>query len=148
MRPKFKKIARMVLLSLLFVFLAVFCYLFLGKVPQQEKIDWGVNFSQKHAADIGLGWKETYLAILDDMGAKRVKVSVNWDIYEEERGNFDFSDLDWQGNEAAKRGTDVVLVIGMKTSRWPECHLPEWAKGLSKEEQQDEILKLIDNIVL
>jgi len=42
----------------------------------------------------------------------------------------------------------MIMVIGMKTGRWPECHIPEWAKGLSKEEQQERVLKLIREIVL
>ena len=36
----------------------------------------------------------------------------------------------------------------MKTGRWPECHLPEWAKPLSKEEQQEELLNYIKEVVL
>jgi hypothetical protein len=40
------------------------------------------------------------------------------------------------------------LVIGMKTPRWPECHLPEWVKPLNREEQEERILKMIEKIVL
>src|SRR4030042_930971 len=40
------------------------------------------------------------------------------------------------------------LGMGMKTPRWPECHLPQWAKGLPEQEQQEAILGLIKNIVL
>jgi len=38
--------------------------------------------------------------------------------------------------------------MGMKTIGWPECHLPEWAKELNKEEQQENILKYLEEIVL
>jgi hypothetical protein len=35
----------------------------------------------------------------------------------------------------------------MKTPRWPECHIPEWAKLQSKEEQQAAILDFLKEIV-
>jgi hypothetical protein len=40
-----------------------------------------------------------------------------------------------------------MLAIGMKTPRWPECHIPEWAKGLSKEKQQEVILKMLEAVI-
>ena len=36
----------------------------------------------------------------------------------------------------------------MRTPRWPECHIPEWAEGLSKKDQQASILKLVEKVVL
>jgi len=36
----------------------------------------------------------------------------------------------------------------MKSGRWPECHIPDWAKNLTKKEQQEEILEMLENIVL
>ena len=35
----------------------------------------------------------------------------------------------------------------MKTLGWPECHLPKWAKGLDREEQQEQVLQLLEQIV-
>jgi len=40
-----------------------------------------------------------------------------------------------------------MLSIGMKTPRWPECHLPQWAKNLAKSDQQDQILAMLSTIV-
>ena len=51
-------------------------------------------------------------------------------------------------DEAEKRDAKVFLVIGMKTTRWPECHLPEWAKNLDKAKQQEKILRMIEKIIL
>ena len=45
----------------IFIFIA-FAYFFVGQAPEPKEIIWGVNFSQKHARDMGLNWKETYLA--------------------------------------------------------------------------------------
>lgn len=143
-----KKMIKKFLLVILAAFLAVFCYFFVGGVKQVKDIKWGMNFSQKYAQKLGLDWKEVYSSLLDDMGAKKLKVAVHWDILSPGKDNFYFDDLDWQIKELEKRGGEMVLVIGMKTSRWPECHIPSWAKNLSKENQQAEILKMLKELVL
>jgi hypothetical protein len=148
MRKNFKKIFKRVLLIFLFLILVFLGYLFIGSAPQVEKITWGVNFSQKHAKNLGLDWKETFLALLDDLKARNFKIAAHWDLIEPEDNKFYFDDLDWQINEAEKRGAKVFLVIGMKTTRWPECHIPDWAVNLEKEKQQEKILRMLEQIVL
>jgi len=147
-KKKIKKFLKYLFLGLLIVLIIFFCYFFIGSAPKVEKITWGVNFSQKHARNLGLDWKEVFLALLDDLGARNLKIAANWDEIESKEGEFYFDDLDWQIKEAEKRDAKVFLVIGMKTTRWPECHLPDWAKNLSKEKQQEKILKMIEKIVL
>lgn len=126
----------------------IFYLFFLGNPPKAEKISWGVDFSQKHAASLGLDWRETYSALLTDLGAKKIKVAAHWDILEPKEGEYYFDDLDWQVNEAKKNNAEMILIIGMKTSRWPECHIPDWAKNISKEKQQAVILEMIEKVVL
>ena len=130
------------------IFLLVFSFLFLGPKPSLKEITWGVNFSQKHTQDFGLDWQETYLALIKELGAKNIKLATHWDLLEAKEGEYFFKDLDWQVNKAEEEGVELILVIGMKTPRWPECHLPFWAEGLRKEEQQEKILALIREIVL
>ncbi len=137
-----------ILLLTFIIFLILFMYFFVGFPEPTEDIVFGVNFSQKHARQMGLDWKETYLALLDDLQIKNLKLITHWDLIEKERGNFFFDDLDWQIEEAQRRDVKIILVIGMKTGRWPECHIPEWAKGLSKEQQQERILELVKKIVI
>ncbi len=134
--------------GLLFLFLLFFSLFFVGSVPQADKIAWGVNFSQKHSQSLGLDWKENYLALLDDLKVKNIKLAAHWDLIEPQENQFNFQDLDWQLEKAEEKGAKIILAIGMKTPRWPECHIPEWAKNKSKQEQQKEILKMLENIVL
>lgn len=122
-------------------------YFFIGSAPRAEKITWGVNFSQKHARDLGLDWRETYLALFNDLNVKNIKLITHWDLIEPEKDRYLFDDLDWQIKIAEEKGANILLVIGMKTGRWPECHIPDWAKNLSKEEQQGRILILIEKTV-
>lgn len=134
--------------AVLFVIAVIFGYFFVGKPPQAKNIIWGVNFSQKHASQLGLDWKETYLALMDDLGTKNIKLAAHWDILEPEENNFYWNDLDWQIKEARKRGVNIILIVGMKTSRWPECHIPGWAKNLPKKELQEKILNMVEKVVL
>ncbi len=143
-----RRILKYFLFGFIAFLLLIFCYLFIGTPPQAKEISWGVNFSQKHAQNLGLNWKETYSALLDDLKVKNIKLISHWDLIESEKDRYYFDDLDWQIKEAENRGVKILLVIGMKTGRWPECHIPEWAKNLNKEEQQKEILEMIEEVVL
>ena len=131
------------------IFILVFLsYFFIGQTKPAEKITWGVNFSQKHSQLLGLDWKENYLALLDDLKVKNIKLITHWDLIEPNKDDYFFDDLDWQIKTTEEKGANLLLVIGMKTGRWPECHIPEWAKNLKKEEQQKEILELLGSIIL
>jgi len=143
-----KKLFKKIFLAIFLLFLLFAGYLFIGKVPEAEEIKWGVNFSHKHARALGLDWKENYLALIDDLGVKDIKLAVYWDLIEKEKGVYDFQDLDWQIRIAEEKGVEILLVMGMKVPRWPECHIPGWAEQLTKEEQQEKVLKILENIVL
>ncbi len=133
---------------ILIFLLLVIIFFFVGKSSEAEKIVWGVNFSQKHARDLGLDWKETYSALIDELGVKYIKLAAQWDLIEPENEEYDFKDLDWEIKKAEEKGVELLLAIGMKTPRWPECHIPEWAENLTKKEQQKEILEMLEEIVL
>jgi len=142
------KIMIKILILIPILLMAFFLYFFVGKAPKQKNIIWGVNFSQMQAVNLKLSWKETYKALLDDLKVKNLKLLTNWDFIEGTKGNYYYDDIDWQIKEAELRGVSVIYVVGMKTGRWPECHIPKWARGLLQEEQQQEILKYIKEVVL
>lgn len=137
-----------IMLWFLIFLLLIFIFFFVGKPSEAEEISWGVNFSHKHAEFLGLDWQETYLALVDELGVKKIKLAVPWDWIESEKGEYDFENLDWEVKVAEEKGVELLLVIGMKTPRWPECHIPSWAHSLSKEEQQESILEMLEQIVL
>ena len=142
-----KKNLTIILFVSLFLILIFAGYLFIGKTEPAADIIWGVNFSQKQAELLGLDWRETYLSLMEDLGAKNIKLATYWDLIEAKEGEYDFEDLDWQVKQAEEKEVKLLLAIGMKTPRWPECHLPEWAKGLDKEAQQEKILNFLGEIV-
>lgn len=130
-----KKIATRAIKVIVLVFaflttsaLVVFAYFNLPVALPETKANLGVTFSSKYAQDIGLDWKEAYLATIEDLGVKRMRVPAYWDLVEKAEGVYDYTDLDWQVEEAQKRNVELVLAVGQKVPRWPECHIPEWAK--------------------
>lgn len=109
------------------VFVTLFIYANLSvKASNNDDVKMGVTFSALYAQQIGLDWKQAYIAMLDELKIKYVRLPVYWDGVEKTEGNFDFADLDWQLAEAQRRGVSIILVIGQKVPRWPECYVPKW----------------------
>jgi hypothetical protein len=138
---------KMILIFLIIILAIIVGYFFVGFPKSSDDIVWGVNFSQQRAEEFGLDWREVYTALLDDLKAKNIKIAVSWDYVEGNKDEYYFNDLDFQIQEAEKKGAKVILVLGRKTPGWPECHIPVWAKDLSKEEQQKRILALLEKMV-
>ncbi len=107
----------------------------------------GTSFSVKYARELGINWQDAYLALLDDIGIKYLRLMSYWDEYEKTNDQFNFADLDWQMNEAAKRGVKVSLAVGLRQPRWPECHFPDWARKMTPDQWQPELMQYIETVV-
>jgi len=127
------------------IFLAI---LFIPYFNQPKPITFGVTFSKPYAEELGLDWQKTYLAILDDLKVKNIRLVAYWHEVEPEKDKFDFSNLDWQIERAEERGVKVILTIGEKVPRWPECHYPLWLEKNKKDVVQGETFKMIREVVL
>lgn len=112
----------------LVVMLALFIYFNLPGPEPSPEVALGVTFSPRYATDLGVDWRRAYVATLDELGVRKLRLPVYWDLSEREPGTYDFSDTDWMLDEAGKRGAEVILVVGQREPRWPECHIPEWVK--------------------
>jgi len=108
---------------------------------------YGVTFSWPHAEGLGLDWQEAYDATLTDLGVRRLRLAAYWEQIEPAQGQFDFTPLDYQMDEAAAHGTQVILAVGRKLPRWPECHVPAWAEALPELEQQEQVLAMLPVVV-
>jgi len=142
-----KKILKIFLIVLILIIVILFIYLFVGKAKPADKIDWGITFSKKHAIDLGLDWKACFLKIIYDLNVKNIRLIAYWDEIEIEQGKYDFSDLDWQINQVEDINGNIILAVGMRLPRWPECFIPEWAKGFSEEERREKILSFVSKVV-
>ncbi|MGB9598384.1 MAG: hypothetical protein ACPLZH_00860 [Minisyncoccales bacterium] len=128
-----------------FLFILILLFFFLS-VPQR-KISWGINFSQKHSNLLGLDWQKVYLSLIDDLGFKNIRILVHWDLIEQNPNEYYFKDLDWQIQEAEKRRANVILVIGEKTGRWPECHIPDYLSLRGEKIRQEKLLNFLKVLI-
>lgn len=140
------------IIGLLLVFVVVFIiigfiYFTSGESVPAAEMEWGVTFSKVFAEQLGLDWQKAYLAILDELGVRKLRLIAYWSEIEKEKGVYDFADLDWQIKEAEKRGAEVILAMGRKMPRWPECHIPEWASDLGEKGQQQRILVFLYEVI-
>jgi len=132
--------------GLLVVAVAALLLLF-GRGGEAERVRWGASFDPDYAESLGLDWRKAYLSLLDDLGVDHLRLVAFWDRIEAREGEFDFSRLDFQLQEAQKRGAKVMLSVGRRLPRWPECHVPTWAGALTEERQQEEVLAMLPEVV-
>ena len=119
-----------------------------GRVYPKSDLSYGVTFSKQYAEFLGLDWKKAFTATLDDLGVRKFRIPAYWDeIQAQGQTSYDYSALDWQVDEAGKRGAAIVMAVGYRLPRWPECHLPGWAADLSTEQKQQDVLDYIQSTV-
>ncbi len=138
-----------IILIALFVKLVVLglVIVFLAQKPIPEKITYGMSFNVMYAEELGLDWKETYDAILHDLGVRHLRLAAHWPMVEPENGTFNFSELDYQIKEAEAVGAEVILAVGRRLPRWPECHVPEWYGNLDAEARRKEQLEYFTAVI-
>jgi hypothetical protein len=66
---------------------------------------------------------------------------------ENKKDVFDYTDLDWQVNEARIRNVELIMSVGGRLPRWPECHFPEWTNNIPAEEREIKSLAYIQNTI-
>jgi len=123
------------------IFFGFLLYFNFAGVEKQAEL--GVTFSPGQAYYLGLDPKKVLHSSLTDLGIKKYRFSAYWDKIEQKQGVYDFSQIDWQIDEVDKEGGEIILAIGRRLPRWPECHDPDWIKGLSEEKNQENVLSLI-----
>jgi len=142
------KIFKKILIVLLWTFVALIIIwraMFIFKFPVVPQ--YGVNFSQKQAESLNLDWRKVYLSALEEMQVKNFRLIAYWDLVEPEQGKFNFTDLDWQMDQARLHNAKVILAIGQRVPRWPECHYPTWVLDLSEQEKEQALLGYLEAVV-
>jgi hypothetical protein len=139
----FKKILLAIIIILILLLAGSY---FLDFSP--KKVSWGVSFSPYYASnELGLNWHETYLAILDDLKVDHIRLSAYWNATEIRKDVYDFTDLDYQVNLASQRNIQIVLAIGRRLPRWPECHDPLWIKGFSTDQINTQKMAYLEAVI-
>ena len=128
------------------VIFGVFVWFNLSGGQPRANVTIGVTYSDRYARALGLDPHRAFEAMLGDLGVKKVRLPVYWDQIETAEGQYDFSELDWQLATAAEHHADVILVVGQRVPRWPECFIPEWA-NTNTETRQGALLQMIQTTV-
>jgi hypothetical protein len=129
------------------IVIAISLYMVTRKDTSSEAIAYGVSFNTMYARELGLNWEEVYTAILDDLGVKHLRLAAHWTMVSPTEGVWNFSEIDTQLALAEEHGADVVLAVGRRLPRWPECHVPPWAKEKNWEEQKDLLREYLRTVV-
>jgi hypothetical protein len=140
----FKKYKKLFIVIL--IFLGVYLFLWSLDFSNKDQV-FGITFSETYAKSLGLDSKEAYLAILNELNFQKLRLIAYWPEIEPQKNEFNFSYLDFQINEAQKRNKDIILVIGFRVPRWPECHIPKWAQNLNENDFRKELLNYIKKVV-
>lgn len=150
-KKQFKKIAPALKYCGFFFVLSTLIVCSIGYSYQQQNKEkpriLGVSFSPRHAQDYGLNWQETYTALLDELHIKHFRLMSYWNDIETRDNAFNYKELDWQMDQAAKRNAKVSLAIGQRQPRWPECHIPQWVNIENRETYNAQLLSFIETTV-
>jgi hypothetical protein len=132
----------LVLVALLFL-----AYQILALSTPPSRTEYGMSFSAMYAKELRLDWQEAYIAILDDLRVRKLRLMAHWPTIEPTKGTYDFSELQFQLDEAQKRGAKAIVAVGRRTPRWPECHVPEWYKSESEEARKGYVKDVVRKTV-
>ncbi|QQG43123.1 MAG: hypothetical protein HYW45_02880 [Candidatus Daviesbacteria bacterium] len=158
-------------LSLTLILLLVGLYL-LGTaysvfIPVKKDLTWGLSFSPRYAKELNLDPPATFEDILANFKVKNIRLSAYWDEIEPFDSSsttsvtlstgsltagaqgkpFYFEDLDYYINQAAKYQAQVILVLGHKIPRWPECYYPGWLDSQNNSLRQSRQLIMLEEAV-
>ncbi|NQV89578.1 MAG: beta-galactosidase [Parcubacteria group bacterium] len=109
--------------------------------------NFGVTYSWLYAEQLGLDYKETYKALVHEMGVKSIRLPIYWSDIESAEGEYDWKKPDWLIDIAEDNDLKITMVVGAKVPRWPECFVPDWVEKLNTTYQQQATLSFIEETV-
>jgi len=146
MFAKLKKIKNYLLIFFALIILVM--ALSLGTIYAKKDLRYGVTYSKKQSEDLGLDWQKVYLAMLDELQIKKLRLVAYWDEIEGNKDAYDWQSLDWQVARATEHDAEIILAVGGRLPRWPECHYPDWTNDLTESEQESKILDYITQTIV
>lgn len=147
MKPATKKALQLIGVLFGLFFTCIGAFLFLGIPKLTPGLTLGMTFSAPYAEELQLDPKAVLKTALDEVGIRRFRLAAYWKRIEPQEGNSNFTELDQEIKEIGDRGGKVILAIGEKLPRWPECWGPDWWKKLPREEQRKKTLRWIETVV-
>ncbi len=131
----------------LFVGVAVGAFLFIGWPSKTKGTIYGVTFSRPYAEELKLDPDRVLTVALDEVGVRRFRIPAYWGLLETKPDTWDFTQLDKDIDAIGQRNGKVILAVGEKLPRWPECWGPDWWKKMPAAEQHAPLMKYIETVV-
>ena len=107
----------------------------------------GLSFVPDYATYLGLDPNQTLHALLTDMNVTNIRYVSYWDDIESSPGQYDFSQLDYEFQQAQAANVKVNLSLGLRQPRWPECHMPTWATSEPYKVWYPQLMNFIATVV-
>ncbi len=133
----------LIVLALMFFFIAK-AY---DRINSSSPVIFGVTFSPDYAKTLGFDPKKIYQQMFQDLKIKKIRLLAYWDTLEPKPNEFDFKDLDFYVDWATLNNAQVILAIGYKLPRWPECRVPDWLKNKGMKIRQERQLIYLQAII-
>jgi len=142
------KIKKMMIISLVAIgaILILMPFLFPPKNKPEDMI-FGATYSTLFAEELGLDPIKPLEVAFKELNLKRVRIPIYWNKIEPSQGKFDFTQTDKIMDLADKYNAEIILAIGKRVPRWPECFAPNWEKQLTTEEQTRAELEMLKEVV-
>ena len=139
------------LIIVLVVFVPILLFAVVSVLPiapaSNEDAVLGYTFSIRAAEALGLDWREAYRNSLKDLNPKVIRLPVYWDRLQPAAGDYDWTATDEQMAAVVGTDTKVILAIGRKLPRWPECHVPGWVGELESVEAKQALREMLSEVV-
>lgn len=143
-----KKYARRILIIIaLLVLLVGVSLVLLARKPVPSAVSYGISYNVPYVLELDLDPDEVFNAFLNDLGARNLRMSAHWNLVEPKKDDYDFSWMDTHIEMAEEAEAEVIFGVGRRLPRWPECHIPVWARNLTWEEKKQEIREYITAVV-
>jgi hypothetical protein len=141
--------AIVILVVLFFVTLGVMYGIARWYIHQQsnQPYNMGLTFDADYAQYLGLDPNQTLNAILNDMDINNIRFTSYWPDIEPVQGQYNFTELDYEFQQAAAHHVKVNLSIGLRQPRWPECHIPTWVGNEPYSVWEPQLLSFITTVV-
>ena len=123
-------------------------FLVVGWPTKTDNVEYGATFSRPYARDdLGLDPDVVLESVLDDLGVRRLRLGAYWKEIQPSQYEWKFEDLDLDIRAVGDRGGKVILAVGEKVPRWPECWGPDWWKKLPRQDQRAQTLRFLETVV-
>ncbi|MBI2476646.1 beta-galactosidase, partial [Candidatus Uhrbacteria bacterium] len=100
-----------------------------------------------YAQYLGLDPVVTFERVLGDLRPAFVRIPVYWQRIETQKGTYDFAELDEIMERARASHMPVILAIGRKVPRWPECHTANPYINVSPRERDDALIEFLQHVI-